>query len=166
VSSARHFGAGNAREGMSVSDDSVSVLRRLLLLLLLFGLFGTLTELVLLRHYESPWMIAPFAVIAAAAIAAIARLARPSPASVRSLRVAMVSLLIAGVAGAYLHYLGGRAFQSDMDPTLPAWQMFWKVLHMQAPPTLAPGMLVQLGFLGLASTYRDPSATRTTSVHS
>ena len=32
-----------------------------------------------------------------------------------------------------------------MDPTLSRWQLFWKVLHMQAPPALAPGVLVQLG---------------------
>jgi hypothetical protein len=68
----------------------------------------------------------------------------------------MLPLLASGVVGAYLHYLGGVAFQSDLDPTLPRWQMLWKVLHMQAPPTLAPGVLVELALLGLTSTYRDP----------
>ena len=139
-----------------MTESSSSALRRVLLALLLFGLLGTTAELLLLRHYESAWMFAPFAVIAIAAAAAAARLARPSAESVRRLRLSMLPLLAAGVAGAYLHYLGGLAFQADMDPTLPRWQMFWKVLHMQAPPTLAPGVLVQLALLGLASTYRDP----------
>lgn len=71
----------------------------------------------------------------------------------------MLPLLAAGVVGAYLHYLGGVAFQTDMDPTLSRWQMFWKVLRMQAPPTLAPGVLIQLGLLGLASTYSDRLTT-------
>src|SRR6476646_3718480 len=134
-----------------MTESSSSVLRRLLLALQLFGLLGTTAELLLLRHSERAWMFAPFAVIAIAAAAAIARLARPSGGSVRRLRLSMLPLLAAGVAGAYLHYLGGLAFQADMDPTLPRWQMFWKVLHMQAPPTLAPGVLVQLALLGLAS---------------
>jgi hypothetical protein len=139
-----------------VIDTGAIVLRRLLVGLLLFGLIGALVELVLLRHYESPAMVAPFATIAGGGAAAVARLMHPSPRSVWWLRLAMMPLLAASVAGAYLHYRGGVAFQADMDPTLPPWPLFWKVLHMQAPPTLAPGVLAQLGLLGLASTYRDP----------
>jgi hypothetical protein len=140
------------------------MLRRLLVVLLLFGLFGTTTELLLLKHYERAWMFAPFAAIAIAAAGAVGRLTRPSAAGVRWLRLSMLPLLAAGVVGAYLHYLGGLAFQTDMDPTLPRWQMFWKVVRMQAPPTLAPGVLIQLGLLGLASTYRDPLITTVPSV--
>jgi len=77
----------------------------------------------------------------------------------------MLPLLAAGVGGAYLHYRGGLSFQADMDPTLPRWQMFWKVLRMQAPPVLAPGVLIQLGLLGLASTYRDPLLAPGSSIH-
>jgi hypothetical protein len=68
----------------------------------------------------------------------------------------MLPMMAAGAAGGYLHYLGGREFQADMDPTLSGWQLLWKVLHMQAPPMLAPGVLVQFALLGLISTYRDP----------
>jgi hypothetical protein len=153
-------------EASSTSSTSSTALRRLLLALLLFGLAGTTTELLLLEHYESAWMLAPFAVIVVAAAGAIARLLRPSAKSVLWLRLSMLPLLAAGVVGAYLHYLGGFAFQFDMNPSLPRWQMFWKVLHMQAPPTLAPGVLVQLALLGLASTYRDPLAGSPVSVQS
>jgi hypothetical protein len=148
-----------------MNEADSSMLRRLLVVLLLFGLFGTTVELLLVKHYESAWMFAPFAVSAVAAAGAIGRLARPSAASVRWLRLSMLPLLAAGVAGACLHYLGGLAFQTDVDPTLPRWQLFWKVVRMQAPPTLAPGVLIQLGLLGLASTYRDPLITTVPSVH-
>jgi hypothetical protein len=131
-------------------------LRRLLLWLLLFGLAGVATDLALLGHYEDTRMVLPFIAIAIAAAAAIARLARPSAATVWWLRAAMAPMLAAGAAGAYLHYAGGLEFQKDLDPTLTRWQLLWKVLHMQAPPMLAPGMLVQFALLGLASTYRDP----------
>jgi hypothetical protein len=44
---------------------------------------------------------------------------------------------------------------------LSRWALFWKVLHMQAPPMLAPGMLAQFALLGLLSSYRDPLTTTT-----
>jgi len=148
-----------------MNEAQASTWRGLLVALLLFGLLGTTTELLLLKHYERAWMFAPFVVIAIAVAAAIGRLARPSAASVRWLRLSMLPLLAAGVGGAYLHYLGGLAFQADIDPTLPRWQLFWKVLRMQAPPMLAPGILVHLGLLGLVSTYRDPLIATVPSVH-
>ena len=138
-----------------MNEPSVT-LRRLLLWLLLFGLGGVTTELILLGHYDGTRMLVPFLAIAVAAAGATTRLARPSPRSVRWLRASMVPMMAAGATGAYLHYLGGVEFQADMDPTLSRWQLFWKVLHMQAPPMLAPGVLVQFGLLGLVSTYRDP----------
>ena len=131
-------------------------LRRLLLWLLLLGLAGVAIELTLLGHYEDTSMLIPFLAMAAAAAGALARLARPSAGSVRWLRASMLPMMAAGATGAYLHYLGGLEFQADMDPTLSRWQLFWKVLHMQAPPMLAPGVLVQFALLGLVSTYRDP----------
>lgn len=138
-----------------MNEPSVT-LRRLLLWLLLLGLAGVATDLSLLGHYEDSRMLLPFLAIAVAAAGATMRLARPSPRSVWWLRASMVPMMAAGATGAYLHYLGGVEFQADMDPTLSRWQLFWKVIHMQAPPMLAPGVLVQFALLGLVSTYRDP----------
>jgi hypothetical protein len=137
-------------------NEPSMTLRRLLLWLLLLGLAGVATELTLLKHYEDTRMLLPFIAMAVAAAGATMRLARPSPGSVWWLRASMVPMMAAGATGAYLHYLGGVEFQADMDPTLPRWQLFWKVIHMQAPPMLAPGVLVQFALLGLVSTYRDP----------
>jgi hypothetical protein len=72
----------------------------------------------------------------------------------------MVLLIITGLTGVVLHYRGSLAFQRDMDPTAPASVLFWKVLHMKAPPTLAPGIMLQLGVLGLIGTYRHPALAR------
>ncbi len=141
-----------------MNEPSVT-LRRLLLWLLLLGLAGVAAELTLVGHYEDTSMLLPFLAMAVAAAGAIARLVRPSAGSVRCLRAAMVPMMAAGATGAYLHYVGGLEFQVDMDPTLSRWQLFWKVVHMQAPPMLAPGVLVQFALLGLVSTYRDPLTT-------
>jgi hypothetical protein len=137
-------------------DSHSSSLRYRLIWLLLFGMAGIAVELVLLAHDETASMLVPFVAIAVAVSGAVARLARPSAASVLYLRATMALLLVAGVLGVYFHYRGGVAFQIDMDPTLSRWALFLKVLHMQAPPMLAPGVLVQLALLGLASTYKDP----------
>jgi len=137
-------------------NESSMTLRRLLLWLLLLGLAGMATELTLLGHYEDPSMLIPFLAMALAAAGAAVRLARPSASSVRWVRASMVPMMAAGFTGGYLHYLGGLAFQADMDPTLSRVQLFWKVIHMHAPPMLAPGMLIQFALLGLVSTYRDP----------
>jgi hypothetical protein len=136
--------------------ETTAALRRLLLGILTLGLMGTSIELVLLKHYEDAWMLAPFGVISVAVAATAARLLAPAAWSVRCLQAAMILLLVAGGLGGYLHYKGGLSFQVDMDPTLSRWDLFWKVVRMQAPPTLAPGVLVQLALVGLASTYRDP----------
>jgi len=149
-----------------MSEDASAPLRRLLLVLLLVGLLGSATELVLLKHYEKGWMLLPFAAIGLAVLATAWRLARPGPRSVTWLRVAMIPLVVGGALGVLLHYNGGLEFQVDMDPTLSRWQLFWKVVRMQAPPALAPGILVQLGLLGLVSSYRDPLTRRSTTVGS
>jgi hypothetical protein len=137
-------------------NEPAVTLRRLLVWLLLVGVAGVATDLTLLGHYEDSRMVVPYLAMAIAAASAVGRLARPSAASVRWLRASMLPMLAAGATGAYLHYLGGLEFQRDMDPTLSRWQLAWKVLRMQAPPMLAPAVLVQFGLLGLVSTYRDP----------
>ncbi len=35
--------------------------------------------------------------------------------------------------------------------------LFWAAIGAKAPPLLAPGSMVQLGFLGLAYTYKHPA---------
>ena len=147
-------------------EESSNALRRPLLGLLLFGLLGTAVELVLLRHDDDGWTILPFVVSAFAGIATLARLVRPVPASVRWLWIAMVLLVAEGVPHVGLHYAGGLEFQTEMDPTMSRSQRFWNVLHMPAPPALAPGILMQLGLLGLISTYRDPLVSATSQLSS
>lgn len=131
--------------------------RSLMLALVVFGLVGLATELTLLEHYEEPTMVMPLAAIAAALGAASWLALRPSRAAVRLFRVVMTLFAVVGAVGIVLHYRGGFAFQIDMDPAATTSHLFWKVMHMQAPPTLAPGAMIQLGLLGLLVTYRHPA---------
>lgn len=130
--------------------------RRLTQILLAFGLVGLSVELVLLEHYEDGWMLIPLAVIAAALASLLVVMTAASIRHLRVFRGVMLVMLASGALGVFLHYRVGVEFQVDMDPTLSASQLFWKVLHMKAPPALAPGAMAQLGLLGLISTYRHP----------
>jgi hypothetical protein len=140
--------------------DPSEALRRVLLALLVVGSLSMAADLLLLAHYESVWMLAPFAALALALACAVARLTRPSAQTVRVLRGGMIALFVTGLAGLGMHYQAGLEFQVDMDPTLSRWALVWKVARMKAPPPLAPGALLQLSLLGLAITYRDPLITR------
>ncbi len=139
-------------------------LRRLLLALLALGIVSISTDLGFLEHYEDVWMLVPLGALALAALSLVASVVSATPRTVRFFQIVMSLLVVAGLVGIVLHFRGSLEFQVDMDPTLSAGALFWKVMHMKAPPTLAPGALVQLGLLGLASTYRHP-ALRPHAVH-
>ena len=136
--------------------DVAAGFRRLTQILLAFGLVGLSVELVFLEHYEDGWMLIPLAVIAAALVCLLLVTTAASVPRLRVFRAVMWAMLASGLLGVVLHYRVGLEFQVDMDPTLSATQLFWKVLHMKAPPALAPGAMAQLGLLGLISTYRHP----------
>lgn len=128
-----------------------------MLALVAFGLLGLATELTFLEHYEEPSMAIPFAAIVAALGSVVWLAFSPSVTAIRVTRIVMALFVAVGALGVMLHYQGSLAFQVDMDPTATASQLFWKVMHMKAPPTLAPGAMIQLGLLGLLITYRHPA---------
>lgn len=105
-------------------------------------------------------MLIPLGAIGAAAAALATMVVVAAPWTVRAFQGVMTLLILTGALGVVLHYRGSLEFQVDMDPTLSRGQLFWKVMHMKAPPTLAPGALAQLGLLGLISVYRHPALHR------
>jgi hypothetical protein len=135
--------------------------RRLILALLAFGLAWVAVDLVLLEHYEDPVMFVPFAAVTVGLAAIALDLSAATAGTARVFQVAMGALIVSGLAGVVVHYQGSLEFQLDMDPTMSRWDLFWKVLHMKAPPTLAPGIMVQLGLLGLVATAGHPALART-----
>ena len=141
-----------------VSTDIELQLRRLILALLALGLAGVGVELVALGHYEDPLQLVPLGLIAAAlgVIAWHAVAGRRN--SLRALRVIALLLMVSGGAGVFFHYRGNMEFQLDTNPDLSGWPLFAKILHAKAPPALAPGVMAQLGLLGLIYTFRHPAS--------
>jgi hypothetical protein len=138
------------------ADAVLSSLRRFLLALLVLGLGGVGVELLALAHYEDSWQLAPLALITLAFVVIGWHLFDGSHTTVRVLRLVMVMFIVAGALGIFFHYRGNLEFQLEIDPSQSHWSLFKKVIRAHSPPALAPGVMAQLGLLGLAYTYRYP----------
>lgn len=133
--------------------------RRFALYLLLFGILGTGTELLLLEHFEDPLQWTPLALLALGCVVAGAVVVRPSAASLRTLRVLMVAYLVAGGIGVFLHLRSNVEFEKEMRPSIAGRELIVETLK-GAIPALAPGAMAQLGLLGLLICYRHPTIHR------
>jgi hypothetical protein len=142
-------------EARRVGADHVELLRRWVLGVLVLGLAGTVTELVLLEHYEQPLQLVPLVLIVAAVAAIAWQVMRNDAASLRAMEIIMVLFVLADVAGVAAHFRGSAEFQLDLNPSMSAWELMEKVMRAKAPPLLAPGMMLQMGLLGLAYVYSD-----------
>lgn len=135
-------------------------MRALLLAIVGVGALGTLTDLLLLAHYEDAFQLIPTLLLAAGLLIIGWHAGRPSALTVRLLQGTMVLLLAAGAAGVAFHFNGAAEFQLEIDPSLTPAALFAKVIRVHAPPLLAPASLVQLALVGLIHTYQHPRLTR------
>jgi predicted membrane channel-forming protein YqfA (hemolysin III family) len=142
-------------EAHRAGADHVELLRRWVLAVLVLGLAGTVTELVLLEHYEQPLQLVPLVLIVAAVAAIAWQWRRNDAASLRALAIVMVLFVLAGCAGVVAHFHGSAEFQIELNPSMSTWELVEKIVRAKAPPLLAPGMMLQMGLLGLAYVYSD-----------
>ena len=147
-------------DGPDRSGDRIERIRRWLLWVLVLGLVGTEAELLLLEHYEDPWQLIPLFLIALAMAVLAWHTRQRDAASLRALRVLMVLFLVAGLAGVALHFRGASEFQLEIDPAMGAWDLVKKVMRAKAPPVLAPGVMLQLGLIGLAYAFTNSREKR------
>jgi hypothetical protein len=138
-----------------MSADAVGMLRLWIFGVLVLGLLGTVTELVLLSHYEQPVQLVPVVLIVLALVVLVWHAIGRSTASLRVLLGLMVLFVLASFAGLAAHFYGSAEFQLELEPSLSIWELVEKVMRAKAPPLLAPGMMMQLGLLGLAYVYSD-----------
>lgn len=139
----------------SIQADRITLLRGWILGILLLGLLGTVTELVLLEHYEQPLQLVPLVLIAAAVAATAWEFRRHDMASRRTMQIVMALFVLAGFAGFVAHFHGSAEYQLELNPDMGNWELLGKILRAKAPPLLAPGMMLQLGLLGLAYVFSD-----------
>jgi hypothetical protein len=142
-------------EARRVGADHVELLRRWILGILVIALAGTVTELILLEHYEQVLQLVPLVLIVAAFAAMAWEVRSHTAASLRALEIVMALFVLAGFAGVAAHFRGSAEFQLDLDPSMSTWELVEKIVRAKAPPLLAPGMMLQMGLLGLAYVYSD-----------
>jgi hypothetical protein len=135
--------------------STLEVIRGWLLIVLVVGVVGTEAELLLLKHTDGWWQLAPVALIGVSFLAlgwyAIAR----NAASIRALQIVMLLFLVSGGAGTIQHFLGNVAYERESNPSLSGVELYKGAL-MGTTPSLAPGTMIQLGLIGLLFTYRHP----------
>jgi hypothetical protein len=137
-------------------QHAIPALRRFLLAVLLVGLLGTATELVLLDHFEDTLQWTPLILLGLGVVVLAWHVIHRGRASLRALQLLMILFLIGGLAGLVLHYRGSMEFQLEVNPDLSGLELFMKTIRAKAPPALGPGAMLYLGLLGLAYVYRHP----------
>ena len=144
----------------SARADRIELLRRWILVIVVLGLLGTVTELVLLEHYEQPLQFVPLVLIVAAVGVLWWELRQRDVASRRATQIVMTLFVLAGFVGFVAHFQGSAEYQLELNPDMSNWELLEKILRAKAPPLLAPGMMLQLGLLGLAYVFSDPRFRR------
>src|SRR5262245_45912316 len=130
-------------------------LRLFLLIVLLISMAATAVELVLLEHVESWTQLIPMVLLGAGFLTSLLVMLKPGRTTANLFRAIMLLFVLAGAVGLYLHYRSNIEFELEMNPALKGWEL-WRKTLMGATPTLSPGVMSQLGLLGLLYTYRNP----------
>jgi len=154
----------HASGGRSGEDKTVSLIRSMLLAIFLLGSVGIGMELFLLNHLESLLQWIPLVLILLSFCVLGWHAVRGNTASTRAIQGTMVAFIAAGLAGVYFHHQGSVEFKLESNPSLAGWQLFWQAIRSKTPPALAPGVMIQLGLIGLAYTYRHPALFTATEV--
>ncbi len=144
----------------SAGADRIELLRRWILIILVLGLLGTVTELVLLEHYEQPLQFVPLVLIVAALGVLWWEFRRRDVTSRRAMQIVMALFVLAGFGGFAAHFYGSAEYQLELNPDMSNWELLEKILRAKAPPLLAPGMMLQLGLLGLAYVFSDSKLSK------
>ncbi len=139
-----------------VDPDYVGKLRLGMLGLVGLGTAGMTVELLLVRHFENSNQIIPLAVGLLGLAVLVWATVAPGVVALRGVQFAMLVYIGTGIVGITLHAETNAAAQRELGSTLTGLAFAWQVLGVTAPPALSPGLLVQLGLLGLLSTYRHP----------
>jgi hypothetical protein len=140
--------------------DTLDVIRRVLLAILIIGLGGTIVELLLLQHDEGFAQFIPLILIGMAFGAIVWQTLDRGPVSLRAFQITMALFIVAGFLGMYLHFRANVAFQREVDPAIGGRDLLVKAVTAKTPPALAPGSMSQLGLIGLAYAYRYPVRRR------
>ena len=140
----------------SKTEDALGNIRKVLLATVVISLTGAEIELLLIGHVLPLLQLIPVFLIALALAALIWYAISRNGQSMRVFQGTMVLCIISGVAGVFLHLAFSAATETKKDPTVSGMKLIRLSLTGKAPP-LAPAVMIQIGLIGLAYTYRHPA---------
>lgn len=136
--------------------DTLSRLRRFLLVLSILLLGGTVVELLLVNHKEVVVQFVPFVLCGLGSIAALLVLFCPRRKTLLALRVCMGLVVCGSFFGIYEHFANNIAFQREIKPNATMADVLVSAVA-GGNPLLAPGTLAVAAVLALAATYYHPA---------
>ena len=135
-----------------MSDRILAVARRALLVIVVLAMLGVLLELLLLEHFEDVWQLTPLVLLVLGLLVIVWHARARTIWSARTLRAVMTLSVVTGLLGVFLHYRGNVEFELEENPNATRWALFREAM-MGATPALAPGVMVQIGLLGLVYAF-------------
>jgi hypothetical protein len=145
--------------------DTSTLLRAGVLALVAFGIVGTTVELVFLRHWSTATESIVWPVLLALVAAFGALILRPSRRVVQVVRVVAVVAAAFALIGIGFHVVENldagsldRLYAARWD-TMPAIEQWFDAITgaVGPAPTLAPGVLAEMGLGLLLATVRHPA---------
>jgi amino acid transporter len=113
---------------------------------------GTVAELLLAGHTDSPMQFVPFVLCALGLLMLWRTRRRPSRRALLALRLSMVVIAAGSLLGAWEHFEGNYEFARETHPHAAGWTLVRSGL-MGRDPLLAPGILAAAAAVTLAATY-------------
>ncbi len=131
-------------------DDRVlPVIRSFLLGIIALVLTGLLAELLFLNHLKTPLQMLPAGLAAGGLVVIVRYWISPNATSLRILKGILIACTVVGVLGIVIH----AGILSSMRDRKARGR---RPEFTEEPPPLAPMVMVPIGLLGLAFTFRHP----------
>jgi hypothetical protein len=150
-------------QNSSLPSPSIVLMRVRKSLLCLLGaeMIGVGAELLLISHWEDWWQSTPLIALMLGLVGLCGHLIFQNHASLRAFQFVMVLFVLSGILGMWLHYDGRVEFRLELDPTLAGWRLFCAaMMGSTTPPFLAPGVMIQMGCMGLVCVYGQLARVR------
>jgi hypothetical protein len=133
-------------------------LRRAALGTCAIAVVGTTAELLLTGHYKELAQWPPLILLGLTALGLVTLTIKPTPTTLSLFRYLMLVVLLSSLAGVFFHLKGNIEFKLETKPGLSGLALYWQALK-GGLPVLAPGIMVQIGLLGLMLTFHHPDDT-------
>lgn len=129
---------------MSMQTKNIS---RLVIVILALMCLGTLSELLLIGHYEDNWQLTPVGIIAITILLFFVLQLIRVPWLIKVFRILMIICILSGGLGVWFHLKANFEFETELHPSNSGWILIKESLS-GAIPALAPGSMVALGLIG------------------